>query len=98
MFADEYPAMAMAPREGNDRLLAALDRASRDFDLGGAKALNPSRRGADDISFVAPRMDGLDGLGEKGEGARVPEEWAHLGAFTLQIKRASFPIYRLIRP
>ena len=70
-FADEYP--AMSPTEGNYKLLAALDRASRDLGLGGVKALDPGRRGAGDISFVAPEVDGLDGLGARGRGFACPE-------------------------
>jgi glutamate carboxypeptidase len=62
------------------------------------KALDPGRRGAGDISFVAPMIDGLDGLGAKGEGAHTPDEWVELGSLTLQIKRASLLIYRLIHP
>ncbi len=95
-FADEYP--AMAPTEGSYQLLAALDRASRDLDLGGVKTLDPGRRGAGDISFVAPKIDGLDGLGAKGEGEHAPDEWVDLGSLTLQIKRASLLIYRLTHP
>ena len=68
-FADEYP--AMAPTQGNHRLLAALDRASRDLGLGGVKANDPGLRGAGDISFVAPMVDGLDGLGRREKG-RMP--------------------------
>ena len=94
-FADEYP--AMAPTQGNHELLAALDRASRDLGLGGVTALDPGRRGAGDISFVAQLVDGLDGLGAKGEGAHAPEEWVDLDSLAPQIKRASLLIYRLTR-
>src|SRR5262245_26745510 len=54
-FTGEYP--AMAPSEGNFRLLAVLDRASQDLGLGGVKALDSGGRGAGDISFVAPLVD-----------------------------------------
>ncbi len=95
-FADEYP--AMAPTDGNHRLLDALDRASRDLDLGGLTALDPGRRGAGDISFVAPMIDGLDGLGVRGEGAHTPEEWVDLDSLHPQIKRVALLIHRLTHP
>jgi glutamate carboxypeptidase len=88
----------MAPTEGNHRLLAALDRASRDLGLGGVKANDPGLRGAGDISFVAPMLDGLDGLGARGEGAHAPEGWVDLSSLAPQIRRAALLIYRLTRP
>jgi glutamate carboxypeptidase len=94
-FADEYP--AMSPREGNYRLLTTLDRASRDLGLGGVKALDPGRRGAGDISFVGPKLDGLDGLGARGDGAHAPGEWVDLESLAPQTKRAALLMYRLTR-
>lgn len=94
-FADEYP--AMSPREGNYKILAVLDGASRDLGLGAVKALDPGRRGAGDISFV-PMLDGLDGLGAKGEGAHTTEEWIDLDTFAPQTKKAALLIHRLTRP
>jgi glutamate carboxypeptidase len=94
-FSDEYP--AMSPTEGNHRLLAALDRASRGLGLGEIRALDPGRRGAGDISFVAPRLDALDGLGIRGDGAHAPEEWADLDSLAPQIRRAALLIDRLTR-
>jgi glutamate carboxypeptidase len=88
----------MAPTKGNHELLAALDRASRDLDLGGVTTQDPGRRGAGDISFVAPHVDGLDGLGARGDGPHAPEEWVDLGSLAPQIKRAALLIYRLTRP
>ena len=93
-FADEYP--AMAPTKGNYQLLAALDRVSRDLDLGGVQALDPGLRGAGDISFVAPKLDGLDGLGAR--RCPFPGRVGGLGSLTPQIKRAALLIYRLTRP
>ena len=43
-------------------------------------------------------LDGLDGLGAKGEGAHAPEEWVDLDSLDPQIKRAALLIYRLTRP
>ena len=94
-FADEYP--AMAPTDGNYAALAVLDRASRDLGLDPIKALDPGERGAGDISFVAPLVDGLDGLGAKGAGAHSPKEFIDLKSLPDQIKRAAVLIYRLTR-
>jgi glutamate carboxypeptidase len=94
-FADEYP--AMAPTEGNYATLAVLSRASQDLGLGPIRALDPGERGAGDISFVAPLVDGLDGLGAKGAGAHSPNEFVDLKSLPDQIKRASLLIYRLTR-
>ena len=95
-FADEYP--AMAPTPGNYQLLGELDRASRDLGLGPIAAVAPGRRGAGDVSFVAPLIDGLDGLGVRGSGAHTPDEWVDLDSLVPQIKRAALLIDRLSRP
>jgi len=94
-FADEYP--AMSPRDGNYRILNVLDQASRDLGLGPVQALDPGRRGAGDISFVGPRIDGLDGLGASGGESHAPGEWVDLDALTPQTKKAALLIYRLTR-
>ena len=52
-FDDGYP--PMAPTAGNRRLLAMYDRASRDIGFGAVVAVDPSRAGAADVSFVAGR-------------------------------------------
>jgi glutamate carboxypeptidase len=92
-FRREYP--AMAPTEANRALLAVLDRSSRDLGLGGVQALDPEKRGAGDLSFVAPILPGLDGLGAFGEGSHAPDEWVDLDALPGQIKRAALLIDRL---
>ena len=60
-------------------------------------ALDPSRRGAADISFVAPYTDALAGLGALGKGAHSPNESLDLATMTLAIKRAALLVYRLSR-
>lgn len=94
-FTDGYP--AMAPTEGN----SGLQRALSDINvaLGGAPmpALDPSRRGAADISFVAPFTDALAGLGPYGSGGHTPDERVDLDSLPLAIKRAALLIYRLTR-
>jgi glutamate carboxypeptidase len=94
-FYDEYP--AMPPTAGNYRLLAVYDSVSRALGYGGVQALDPGRRGAGDISFVAPYVDGLDGLGALGSGAHTPREEVNLAALPMQTARAALLIYRLSR-
>ena len=94
-FQDEYP--AMSPTPGNYRLLAAYDTASQALGWGAVAAQDPGSRGAGDISFVAPVIDGLDGLGALGRGAHSPREQVSLPALTMQTERAAVLIYRLSR-
>ena len=58
-------------------------------------ALDPSRRGAADISYVAPHADALAGLGGIGGGGHTPDEFVRLLSMPLAIKRAAILIYRL---
>ncbi|MBY0395500.1 MAG: M20/M25/M40 family metallo-hydrolase [Thermoleophilia bacterium] len=93
VFRDEYPAMAPTPE--NLGVLGVLDRASRDLGLGPIRALDPAERGAGDISFIAPLLRGLDGLGAKGGGAHAPGEYIDLDSLGPQIVRAALLIDRL---
>lgn len=95
-FIDSYP--AMAPKEGNMKLLQVYDQVSRDLGLGEVKPFDPGKRGGGDIAFIAERIDALDGLGAMGGGAHAPEEFVELGSLDEQIKRAALLIYRLTRP
>ena len=92
-FQDEYP--AMSPTPGNARLLAVYDSASRALGYGAVAALDPGRRGAGDISFVAPLIDGLDGLGALGGGTHAPNEWVELRTLQMQTERAALLLLRL---
>jgi glutamate carboxypeptidase len=94
-FEDNYP--AMSPTKENYALLQLLDQSSRDLGLGKIEAFDPGGRGAGDISFVAPLISGLDGLGARGGGSHTPEEFAELDSLAVQIKRAALLIYRLTR-
>jgi glutamate carboxypeptidase len=94
-FTDGYP--AMAPTEGNRRLQEMLSGINQGLGRGPMPALDPARRGAADISFVAPFTDGLAGLGAYGEGGHTPEERLDLDSLPLAIKRAAILIYRLTR-
>ena len=93
VFRDEYP--AMSPTPGNARLLAVYDSGSKALGYGPVAALDPGRRGAGDISFVAPLIDGLDGLGALGSGSHAPGERVDLKTLTMQTERAALLLYRL---
>lgn len=93
-FEDEYP--AMSPTPANHALLAVYDSASQALGYGPVAALDPSRRGAGDISFVAPLLPGLDGLGVGGSGAHTPNERIDLRTLPMQTERAAVLMYRLL--
>jgi glutamate carboxypeptidase len=94
-FIDGYP--AMAPTEGNRALQRELSAINEALGRGPMEALDPSRRGAADISFVGPYVDGLAGMGAIGSGAHTPEESLDLRSMPLAIKRAALLIYRISR-
>jgi glutamate carboxypeptidase len=94
-FEDNYP--AMSPTEANYELLKIFDQASVDLGLGKVEAFDPGGRGAGDISFVAPNVSGLDGLGVQGGGSHTPDEFMELDSLPIQIKRVALLIYRLTR-
>ena len=86
-FEDEYP--AMSPTPGDSALLAVYDSASQALGWGKVNPLDPGRRGAGDVSFVAPYIDGLDGLGALGAGSHTPDEVVNLNALPMQTERAA---------
>jgi glutamate carboxypeptidase len=94
-FIDGYP--PMFPTEGNKRLQEKFSRINEELGRGPMPVLDPSRRGAADVSFVAPYTDALAGLGAIGEGGHTPNESLELDSMTLAIKRAAILIYRLNR-
>ena len=87
----------MAPTAGNRALFDQLDQVSRDLGLGPMEIVDPGRRGAADVSFVAPYLDGLDGLGLLGEGGHTTDEFVYLNSLPVMVKRAAVLIYRLTR-
>jgi len=92
-FRDSYP--PMTPTKGNERLQIALSDVNEALGRGPMPALDPSLRGAADISFVAPYTDGLAGLGAVGKGGHTPNESLDLSTMPLAIKRAAILMYRL---
>lgn len=92
-FSEGYP--AMAPTEGSRALLAQLNGINRDLGLAQMGELDPMRRGAGDIAFVAPYTSGLVGTGAAGDGAHAIGETADLTSFPRQAKRAAILMTRL---
>jgi glutamate carboxypeptidase len=93
-FEPGYP--PMAPSDGNRRLLALLDEASRDLGFGAVGPVDPRKAGAADISFLAGRVPmALDGLGLKGTGGHTVEETADLTRLAPQAKRIAVLLARL---
>lgn len=90
-----YP--AMAPTEGNKALLANLNAVNRDLGLAEQPVLDPLKRGAGDISFVANDVDGLVGLGVYSKGDHAPGETVDLVSIKRQAKRAAILMTRLSR-
>jgi glutamate carboxypeptidase len=93
-FSEGYPPMAPTPE--NHALLQTLSQVSQDLGFGPMEALDPGRRGAADISFVAPFTPGLAGMGPYGSGAHSPEESLHLPSLLVSAKRAAIFMYRVI--
>jgi glutamate carboxypeptidase len=94
-FADGYP--GMAPTDGNRALFERFDQVSRDLGYPALDDVDPGARGAADISFVAPIIDALAGLGPNGTGAHATEESLEVEALTIAIERAAVFLYRLTR-
>ena len=94
-FDEGYP--GMAPTDGNRVLQEMLSEVNQALGRGQMPALDPSRRGAADISFVAPYADGLAGLGPYGRGGHSPDEALDMSSIPLAITRAAILIHRLTR-
>ena len=92
-FEDGYP--PMSPTDGNRQLQEMYSQINEDLGRGPMPTLDPSRRGAADISFVAPYTDGLAGLGAIGKGGHTPDESLELDSMPLAVKRAAILMYRL---
>jgi len=93
-FDDGYP--PMAPTDGNRRLLAMHDQASRDLGLGPVRPVDPSKAGAADVSFIAgivPMI--IDGVGLAGHDDHSPQETADLRSMSVRAKRAAVTLLRL---
>jgi glutamate carboxypeptidase len=93
-FETGYP--PMAPTEGNRKLLAIYDKASRDVGSGGVVAVDPSHAGAADISFVANLVPmSIDALGLSGHDDHTDKETADLRMLPVKTKRTAVFLLRL---
>jgi len=93
-FDDGYP--SLPPTEGNAKLLAEYDRASRDLGFGAVAAVSPDRAGAADVSFISAIVPNIiDGIGLMGHDDHSPGETADLATLPSQTKRAAILLYRL---
>ena len=90
-----YP--PMAPTQGNRALLTRLNAVNRDMGLPEMGELDPEKRGAGDISFVAKDVDSLAGLGPDGRGSHAPGEVVDIPSLAKQAKRAAILMSRLAR-
>ncbi len=90
-----YP--AMAPTDGNRALLGKLNMINRDLGLSEMEALDPLKRGAGDISFVANDLPGLVGLGPSSRGDHAPGETVDLNSIKRQAKRAAILMSRIAK-
>ncbi len=88
-----YP--SMAPTDGNRALLMKLNGVNRDLGLAEMAPLDPLKRGAGDISFVAADVDGLAGLGPHSTGDHAPGEAVDIPSIARQATRAAILMSRL---
>ena len=95
-FEDSYP--PMPPSDGNKRLLAMYDQASREIGSGPVTATDPRFAGAADVAFVADLVKmTIDGIGLMGHDDHSPRETADLTTLPSQTKRAAIVMYRVSR-
>lgn len=95
-FFDGYP--AMEPTEANVALMETLGEVLRDLGMGEVESLDPSERGAADISFVANHVEaGLAGMGPVGWGGHTVDEGINLDSLTEATKKTAILLYRLTR-
>jgi glutamate carboxypeptidase len=94
-FNEGYP--AMPETEGNKALLRDLNKVNRELGLENMEPYNPALRGAGDLSFVAPYVASISGLGSFGRGAHAPGETVELKSQTYQTRRVALYLYELTR-
>jgi glutamate carboxypeptidase len=88
-----YP--PMPPTAGNRALLTQLNAVNRDMGLPEMGELDPVKRGAGDISFVAADVDGLVGLGPATSGSHTVQEAVDVPSMFKQAQRAAILMSRL---
>lgn len=90
---DAYPPMSPSP--GNTALLARLNGVNASLGLPAMAPLDPLKRGAGDISFVAADVDSLAGLGPASTGDHTAAETVDIASIWRQAKRAAILMSRL---
>ena len=90
---DAYP--PMPPTEGNRALLARLNAVNRDMGLAEMGELDPAKRGAGDISFVAADVDSFAGMGAASSGDHTSAERVSIPTIFKQAKRAAILMSRI---
>jgi glutamate carboxypeptidase len=88
-----YPAMAVTP--ASEALLAKLQLVNQTLGYAPEEVTDPIEGGAGDISFVAPYVTGLVGVGAVGTGAHSEHETVYLDSLPKQAKRMALLMYRL---
>lgn len=82
--------------EGNRRLLAQFSQTSQDLGFGEVTAVDPSRAGAADISYVGEFVEmAIDGMGMGGANDHTINETGDLESLRIQAKRAAVLMHRL---
>ncbi len=94
-FGEGYP--AMAPTAQSRALLGILNQANASLGFAAMPELDPMKRGAGDIAFVADILPGLAGVGATGDGAHAPGETIDLSTQPINTKRDALLMYRLSR-
>jgi glutamate carboxypeptidase len=89
----DYPAMAVTP--ASEALLAKLQLVNQTLGYAPEEVTDPAAGGAGDISFVAPYVTGLVGVGAMGTGAHSEHEIVYLDSLPKQAKRMALLMYRL---
>ena len=92
-FDNKYP--PMAPTAGNRALLTRLNAVNATLGLAQMGELDPLKRGAGDVSFVAAEVDSLAGLGPASDGDHTPRETVDIPSIWKQAKRAALLMSRL---
>jgi glutamate carboxypeptidase len=92
-FDEGYPAMGVTA--GSEALLAQLQEVNKTLGYEAEEVTDPAVSGAGDISFVAPYVPGLVGVGAMGTGAHAVGEEVYLDSLPKQSKRMALLMTRL---
>jgi glutamate carboxypeptidase len=94
-FKEGYP--SMPETDANRQLLRELNEVNRALGMDNMEPYDPAHRGAGDLSFVAPYVASISGLGSYGSGAHAPGETVNLARQVEQTRRVAIYLYRLTR-